>query len=386
MKKVYITMGGRCFLGVENGMYRHIPAEILGARTLERLLKKSEGRIDPEKIDGIYAGNGVGGGGNIARLMMLEAGLPRKISAITLDGQCGSGLEALGMAGAKIMSGMGNLYIAGGFESSSTAPRRKYHENHPDYQTMGGEDAYYQVAKFAPGAHRDTAMLERAERTALGEGISREMLNPWVMRSHSLAGHAEEERLLEDVAWEVIPGCDRDEGIRHRMSKRLLDRLPCVLKDGQVTTAGNACLTNDGAAFLSLASQEYCQGAGCKPWAELEDMISLGGNPMESPKMAVKAVEALLKKRGMEETDIDVFECNEAFAVIDELFARRFPASVEKYNLLGGALAYGHPYGASGGIIALHAIEALKKFNGTYAICSVAAAGGLGTAILLRRC
>lgn len=107
---------------------------------------------------------------------------------------------------------------------------------------------------------------------------------------------------------------------------------------------------------------------------------------MESPTMAVMAVEALLKKRGMEETDIDVFECNEAFAVIDELFARRFPASVEKYNILGGALAYGHPYGASGGIITLHAIEALRKVNGTYAICSIAAAGGLGTAILLKRC
>lgn len=386
MKKTYIAMGGRSFLGVENGMYRHIPAEILGARTLECLLRKAEGQIDSDRIDGILAGNGVGGGGNIARLMMLEAGLPQKIPAATIDGQCGSGLEALGMAGAKIMAGMGNLYIVGGFESSSTAPRRRYHENHPDYQSMGGEHAYYHVAKFAPGTHRDTAMLEGAEQVARQEGITREMLNPWVLRSHSLARRAEEELLLKNVAWEVMPGCDRDEGIRPRMSQRLLNRLPCVLKDGQVTTAGNACLTNDGAAFLALTSQEYCQSTGCTPWAQLEDVVSLGGNPMESPTMAVMAVEALLKKRGMEETDIDVFECNEAFAVIDELFARRFPASVEKYNILGGALAYGHPYGASGGIITLHAIEALRKVNGTYAICSIAAAGGLGTAILLKRC
>ncbi len=386
MKKVYIIMGGRSFLGVENGIYRHIPAEILGARTLEHLLRKAKGQMDTEEIDGILAGNGVGGGGNIARLMMLEAGLPQKIPAVTVDGQCGSGLEALGMAGARIKSGMGNLYIAGGFESSSTAPRRKYRDNHPDYQAMGGEDAYYQVAKFAPGSHRDTAMLEGAERTALEEGITREMLNPWVLRSHSLASRAQEEHLLNDVAWEVIPHCHRDEGIRQRMSQRLLNRLPCVLKDGQVTTAGNACLTNDGAAFLALASQEYCQSTGWEPWAELEDMASLGGNPSESPRMAVEAVEALLKKRGMTEADIDIFECNEAFAVIDELFARRFPTSVEKYNILGGALAYGHPYGASGGIIALHAIEALRKVHGTYAICSIAAAGGLGTAILLKRC
>lgn len=229
-------------------------------------------------------------------------------------------------------------------------------------------------------------MLEGAERVAVQEGITREQLNPWVLRSHSLAGQAREENILWDVVWEVIPGCDRDEGIRQRMSERLLNRLPCVLKDGQVITAGNACLTNDGAAFVAMASQEYCQSVGCKPWAELMDMVTLGGNPMESPRMAVAAVEALLKKRGMRETDIDVYECNEAFAVIDELFVRRFPASIEKYNMLGGAIAYGHPYGASGGIIALHAIEALKKVDGTYAVCSIAAAGGLGTAILLKRC
>ena len=130
MKKVYIIAGGRSYLGLENSMYRHIPAELLGAETLKLLLKKTRGIIDPERIDGILAGNGVGAGGNIGRLMMLEAGLPQKIPAATIDGQCGSGLEALGMAAAKIMSGMGSLYIAGGFESSSTAPRRKYHENH----------------------------------------------------------------------------------------------------------------------------------------------------------------------------------------------------------------------------------------------------------------
>ena len=87
----------------------------------------------------------------------------------------------------------------------------------------------------------------------------------------------------------------------------------------------------------------------------------------------------------MREGDIDIFECNEAFAVIDELFARRFPGCVDRYNILGGALAYGHPYGASGGIITLHALKALEKVDGTYAICSIAAAGGLGTAILLKR-
>lgn len=385
MKKAYIIAGGRSFLGVENRMYRHIPAEILGGRTLEQFVERDRDRIDMKKIDGIIAGNGVGAGGNIARLMMLEAGLSQKIPAVTIDGQCGSGLEAMGMAAARIFSGMGNLYIAGGFESSSTAPRRKYHENHPEFPLMGEDRAFYQVAKFAPGLHRETAMLEGAEQVAVQEGINREMLNPWVIRSHSLARQAREENRLKNVVWEVIPGCNRDEGIRERMGERFLNRLPCVLKNGQVITAGNACLTNDGAAFVAMASKEYCQSMACEPSAEFMDIVTLGGNPEESPRMAVDAVEQLLKKRGMVEEDIDIYECNEAFAVIDELFARRFPSSVDKYNILGGALAYGHPYGASGGIITLHALEALKKVEGTYAVCSIAAAGGLGTAILLKR-
>ena len=105
-----------------------------------------------------------------------------------------------------------------------------------------------------------------------------------------------------------------------------------------------------------------------------------------SPKTAVLAIERLLKKHNMTSEDIDVFECNEAFAVIDELFMRAYPDAVDRYNIFGGALAYGHPYGASGGIITLHAVKALEKTNGEYAVVSVAAAGGIGTAMLIRYC
>lgn len=386
MERVYIVAGARSYIGLEKGMYRQVPGEILGARTLRMLLGKWGGSIQERSLQGVIAGNGAGGGGNPSRLMMLEAGLPPELPAVTVDSQCCSGLDAIGAAAGRIAWGMGALYLAGGFESSSTAPLRRYHENHPDYLAMGGEEAFYRVAKFAPGEHRDTAMLEGAERTAQREGIAREQLNYWALRSHRLASRAREEGLLREAAQEVIPGCGRDEGIRQNMSERLLNRLPCVLPGGCVTTAGNACLTNDGAAFVGVASEEYCRRVGCEPWAELVDMASLGGDPLESPRMAVRAVEALLKKRKMEERDIDVFECNEAFAVIDELFARRYPGAVERYNVLGGALAYGHPYGASGCILVLHAIEALKKTDGTYAVCSIAGAGGLGSAVLLRRC
>lgn len=419
MEKAYILGGARSYIGVENGLYRHVPAERLGAAVLKRVLEK----YAIVKPDLVICGNAVGVGGNLARLMLLEAGVPEEVPAFTVDMQCGSGLESIATAAAKIQSGQAEIVVAGGFESSSTAPRRGYHKNHPDYRRYGGADGWYQVAKFAPGDHLATAMLEGAERTARSEGIDREMLNHWVLESHHRAVQAREQGVLSDLVLNIGAECmagngesvsrqiagsggdgargvrdifcgegngpeerwNRDEGIRDRISERLLNRLPCILKDGQVITAGNACLTHDGAAFVVLCSGRYLQTYHRKPQAEFVDVAELGADPGMSPKTAILAIEKLLARNDLREQDIDCFECNEAFAVIDELFARWFPTAVERYNIWGGALAYGHPYGASGGIITLHALRALEQRQGKLAVCSVAAAGGVGTAVLLRR-
>lgn len=381
MSKVYILGGIRSFIGIENGMYRHVPAEILGAWTLQ----KAVAPYQTMDIEGIIAGNGVGAGGNLTRLMMLEAGLSEEIPGMTVDLQCGSGLESIGIASAKIACGMGDLYVAGGFESSSTAPRRGYHPNHPDYEKYGGEAGWYHVAKFAPGEHRETAMLEGAERAAAREQITREEMNYWVLRSHRLAKEAREAGIFSGIACSVLEGCGKDEGIRDRMSEKLLNRLPCVLPEGKVITAGNACLTNDGAAFLVLCSEAYAKKHGLTPKAEIMDITELGGNPSESPVTTIKTIDKLLRRNRLTAEEIDIFECNEAFALIDVLFARAYPEKTERYNIFGGALAYGHPYGASGGIIALHALRALEHVNGEFGVCSVAAAGGVGTALLIKR-
>ena len=377
MKKVYVLDGARSYIGIENSMYRHVPAEKLAAALLSGFQEKYQ-----KYIDFVIARYAVGPGGNIARLALLEAGFSEKIPAFTLDLQCGSGLEAVSLAAAKIISGQAELVLAGGFESSSTAPRRAYHKNHPEYEAYGGEASFYHVAKFSPGAHLKTAMLEGAERTARSEGIRREDLDHWVLESHAKALETREKGFLKNIAFEVIKGCDKDEGIRTRMTKRFLDRLPPVLENGTVLTAANTCLTNDGAAFLVLASAEMAERLGVKPLAEFVDGTEIGGNPQMSPKTAVSVVEKLLDRNRMTEKDISVFECNEAFAVIDELFMRKFPAAADRYNIFGGALAYGHPYGASGGMISLHAIQGLKQRRGEYAVCSVAVAGGVGTAVL----
>jgi acetyl-CoA C-acetyltransferase len=228
-------------------------------------------------------------------------------------------------------------------------------------------------------------MLEGAERTAIQANITRQQLDRWVLRSHALAQKARESGILADLLVEVKDGINADEGIRPRMSQKLLDRLPYILPNGQVLTAANACLTNDGAAFVLLCSQRYMQAHHLTAWAEFIDIAEIGADSNTSPRTAILAIHKLLDKHQMSANDISIFECNEAFAVIDELFAREFGESaVDRYNIYGGALAYGHPYGASGGIITLHAIRALQNTNGNYAICSIAAAGGIGSAILLK--
>lgn len=373
----YILNGLRSYIGIENSMYRHVSAEELGAKVLDALSDKT----GIKKADCIIAGNGVGAGGNISRVMSLSSVFGVGTPAFTIDLQCGSALESIAVAAAKIDSGQADIIIAGGFESSSTAPKRAYNENHPDYEKYG--DDWYKVAKFVPDEHRQQAMLEGAERTAVSEKITREQLNRWVLRSHELAKKARERGVLSDITVEILEGCNRDEGIRDRMSEKLLNRLPAVLKEGKIITAGNACLTNDGAAFLVLCSERYLRENKLKPIGKFVDIAEVGANPGQSPKSCIAAIEKLLKKNDMLPSEIDIYECNEAFAVIDELFARKYPDEIEKYNIFGGALAYGHPYGASGGIITLHALKALEEKSGKYAVCAVAAAGGVGSAILI---
>lgn len=375
MDNVYILGGLRSYIGVVNGMYRHMPAEKLGAAVLRQLLEKY-----PVEPDYVICGNGVGAGGNITRLMTLEAGLDNRVPAFSIDVQCGSGLESIAVAAAKIACGDADVVIAGGFESSSTQPRRGYNPNHPDYNG----DSWYSVAKFMPDIHRETVMLEGAEEAALKEHITKEEMDRWVLRSHKLAAQAAEQNLLKNIIAPVF-GAMKDEGIRPRMSQRLLDRMPKVLTGGQYITAANSCLINDGAAFVVLCSQEYLQKRGLVPQAKVLASTACGGDPLISPRTAVAALEKLLVKNNLTEADIDGFELNEAFAVIDVMFARSFSNSLDKYNVFGGALAYGHPYGASGAIITLHLLESLKQRNGRLGCASVAAAGGVGTALLLER-
>lgn len=468
MDKVYLLGGRRSYIGVENGIYRNVGAEELGAFVIKKVMD-SYG-VSPEDIDLVAVGNAIGAGGNIGRLASLMAGVPEKTPVVTVDSQCGSGLAAIMQAAMQIELGMADVAIAGGFESSSTAPVRSINKRHPDFSDDG--DNVFKVAKFKPGPYDELAMFKGAEKCAATFGMDRHELDMYAIRSHRRAAQSRENGELDDIlagsfyeydrsrraVEDDEPGkCanaeaeqhknrtltrkehpEKDEGIRDRISEKLLTRLPALVPGGSYITAGNVCLTNDGAAFVLLCSERFLKkykenkkyikdmNEIIHPF-KIVDIVSVGASPDMSPVSIVPAIDKLLSRNNLKASDILAWEYNEAFAVIDKLMESYVNKDFSNANVFGGALAYGHPYGASGGIITLHLMKAMEKlmaeeaevsannsvdneagYNDVdnkdwnivvkgedvsetdvsetrYGVCAVAAAGGIGTAMLVSR-
>ena len=410
MNKVFLLGGLRSHIGLTGGMFKTVPAEDLAAAVLKKVIERYPCAL---QADGLICGNAVGTGGNITRLAALKAGLPVHVPALTVDMQCASAAASIELAMTKIGCGLADILIAGGFESTSMQPTRVYAKADARYTETG-----FTVAQFSPDTTSAKVMLEGAERTSQKHGVTREELDAFAVRSHRLAKKAREEGYLRDVVVPVF-GSVGDEGIRDRMSPKLAARMPKLFTEEEVAalleepggrvqaksgagesvgaentkqkcipllTAANACMTNDGAAFVVLVSQRAAERYNLQPEAELLSGFEWGTDPRYSPEGAVETGDRLLQRCGLQPEDIDVFEYNEAFAVISALFARKYPALTERYCPWGGALAYGHPYGASGAILLLHLWQELKQRHGRLGLLSIAGAGGLGTALLVKNC
>jgi acetyl-CoA C-acetyltransferase len=348
----------------------------------------------------ILGGNAVGTGGNLTRLTALLAGVKPEVPCLTLDMQCASGAAALSLGFAKVRSGLADVVLCGGFESASLQPLRHYAPSDPRYTPDG-----FQTAQFSPDSNSPRVMLEGAERTAQVYGVTREELDRWPVRSHQKAAAA------GSVVAPYIAslfGSTRDESIRPRMSAKLAARMPTLFTQEETEalltpeeraqcgtvaptlTAANACLHQDGAAFVLLASERKVrqwqqEGKAPEMLAEVADAAEAGVNPRFSPLGALAVGDKLLQRSGLGPEAIDTFEYNEAFGVISALFARKYPGCLDRYLPLGGALAYGHPYGASGAVLVLHALARLKETGGIWGLCAIAGAGGTGSGLLLRR-
>lgn len=384
MSRVFIIGGLRTPICKTGGNLKSFLPEKLTAHLMNKLVQKYN--IKKDIFDELILGNSVGPGGNLARLSLLEAGWPMNIPAVTIDFQCGSGLKAIEMAASSIKADERDLVIAGGTESTSLEPRKQY--NPKDYR-FKGENVFCKRAQFSPLSIGDPDMIEGAENAALKYYISREEMDKWAVLSHERALKSKNEKGLENI---ISPLKDdekiicEDESIRQRVSLKLMERARPVLNPEGRITSGNACLTHDGAALIILASEEAVKKYGLIPEAEWLGSASVGIDPKVSPLGPIEAVKKLLELKNIFINDIDSIEINEAFAVKIITFLREFNFSVDRINPLGGALAYGHPYGASGAIIMLHLIEGLKKCKGKKGIATLGIAGGLGIAALIERC
>lgn len=376
--KVYILGGFRSHIGIRYGIFKHVRPEVLGGQVLHAVWEHYGRKENPDLV---ICGNAVGPGGNIGRLTVLEGGLSESIPAVTLDLQCASGLAAIDMAAAKIGCGDCDFIMAGGTESASLAPHRIYHENDERSQKRNPS---FTAAQFIPGEYGDDAMLLGAERAAKKAGVSREEADAAAYDSQRKALAAREGGWLDEI---ILPlfGSTKDEAIRPRMQPRLLARAPRVtdFQDG-ILTAANACTMNDGAAFVALASEKWVYDHEAMPWAEVVASQTIGSDPLCPPLSADEVVGKLLERQGFSYEDIDAFEYNEAFAVISADFRKKHPEVKNRLNQWGGALAYGHPYGASGAEIMLHLTQILKTKKGLWGVAAIPAAGGVGEAILVR--
>ncbi|MQA90112.1 MAG: acetyl-CoA C-acyltransferase [Gemmatimonas sp.] len=317
-------------------------------------------------------------GSNIARLALLRAGLPVEVSGTTINRFCSSGLQTIAMGAQAIMTGMADVVVAGGVEMMSQVPMGGYHkELHPD---LG--DAYI-------------AMGFTAERVAERWGIAREDQDEWALRSHRLAAQAWNDGRFDGQVVPIPLELDRwdgttrtteqdlfrqDELIRPNTSLEKLAKLRPAFKVGGTVTAGNASPYSDGAAAVVMMSPERADEFGIQPIARFVTFATAGVEPDIMGVGPIRAVPKALERAGMSLDDIDLIEFNEAFAAQVLAVVRDLDLPEEKTNVNGGAIALGHPLGATGAKLSTQLIHELRRRGGGTGLVTMCVGGGMGAA------
>jgi len=377
MKEAVIVLAKRTAVGKFGGIFKDIPPEQLAAPLIKHII--DELKLDSATIDEVILGNAVGPGGNIARLSALTAGLPIFIPGVTVDRQCGSGLEAINIAARLIQSGAGDIYITGGVESTSRAPW-KIEKPTSLYHLSGPQ--LFSRARMSPDDLGDPDMGMAAENVGHIYNISRKEQDEYAYNSHKKAVQAIEDGIFSE---EIVPinGIITDECPRKDSTIEKLTTLPPIFKQNGTVTAGNSCPINDGAAVVVIMSMNKCIELGLKPVLRFVDAVSVGVDPNQLGIGPVPAVTKLLNRQQLKVNDIDIVEFNEAFAaqVLASLYELKIP--LEKVNRNGGALAIGHPYGASGAILITRLFTEMKKGHFKRGLATLGIGGGLGLATLV---
>ena len=383
MPKAVICAYARTPVGKFRGALSRYSATDLGSMVVKNLIEKVGIEPRDEIIDQVYIGQVLqaGSGQAPARQVAINAGLPYSTPCTTINKVCGSSLKAVMIAASDIVAGHANVIIAGGIESMSNSPYFVREKNK-------GEKIDSKILKSVmmhdglTDAFDGTSMGMTGEIVAEEFSLSRDMADSYAVRSHALANAAWENGWLENEIIEMDE-LKKDQGIRSETNIQSLAKLePVFKKDGQVT-AGNASQVSDGASAVLVCSEEIAKKKGWPILAEIIDYTTSGVEPRRVMVAPISAVETLLQRNKLDIMEIDVVEHNEAFAAASVAVQMALKVPEDRFNIHGGAVAIGHPLGATGTRCLMTTINALNRTGGRRGIVTICLGGGNAVAMLI---
>ena len=381
MREVVIVEGCRTAVGRRQGVFSNYRADDLFADVLDALVKRAG--IDKSIVEDVIAGcvTQVNEQAmNVARTALLIAGFPVHVPGVTIDRQCGSSQQAVHFAYQAIASGDMDIVIAGGVESMTRSP-------------MFANVGETKPSKRLTDKHQIVNQGISAELIADKWGFTREQLDEYALRSHQLALKAIKNGYYQD---EIVPitvtdehgnevVVDVDEGPRADTSLDILSELKPVFKEDGKITAGNSSQMSDGASAVILMSKEKALELGLKPKAKIIARSVIGSDPTLMLTGPIEATRQVLKKAGLSLDDMDRYEVNEAFAPIPLAWIHDLEADMDKLNVNGGAIALGHPLGATGTKLLVSLINELERMDGKYGLLAICEGMGMANATVIER-
>ncbi|MFF2846135.1 acetyl-CoA C-acetyltransferase [Streptomyces sp. NPDC058001] len=381
MPEAFIVGAVRTPVGRRKGALSGVHPADLGAHVLRALLERTG--ADPDAVDDVFFGcvSQIGAqSGNIARTAWLSAGLPQHVPGTTIDRQCGSSQQAVHFAAQAVGSGAADLVVAGGVEVMSLVPIAS--------PVFAGEQAGLGSPFTGDGwrehfGDQEVSQFRGAELIAEKWGISREDMERFAFSSHRRALAAQADGAFDE---EIVPafGLTADEGPRADTTLEKMAGLKTLTEDGRLTAAVSSQIS-DGAAALLIASEDAIRRHGLTPLARVHTMTVVGSDPVPMLTGPIAATEKVLDKAGLPIDRIDLVEINEAFASVVLAWQREIGAPPERVNAHGGAIALGHPLGATGARLMTTLVHQLRRTGGRYGLQTMCEGGGMANATVVER-
>ncbi|GAA2643559.1 acetyl-CoA C-acetyltransferase [Paractinoplanes durhamensis] len=376
MESAYLVGAVRTAVGRRGGGLAGVHPADLGGHVIAALLDRTG--VDPAAVDDVIFGcvDTVGPqAGDIARTAWLAAGLPSHVPGVTVDRQCGSGQQAVHFAAQAVLSGTADLVVAGGVQSMSRVPIGSAMA--PDGPYVGSEGW---AARYGD---QEVSQFRSADDIAATWGLSRAELEEWALESHRRAIRAVDEGRFKS---EILPvrGCDTDECPRRDTTAERMAGL-ALLRPTGVTTAATSSQLADGAAALLVASGHAVRAHGLRPRAVVRHLSARGGDPILMLTAPIEATAYALARAGLRVADIDRFEVNEAFASVVLAWLRETGADRARVNVNGGAIALGHPLGATGARLLTSLLHELERCDGRYGLLTMCEGGGQANVTIIER-